>query len=33
MIVLDARAAMDWLLQTQAGQRIEQRLYAGNGPW
>jgi len=28
MIVLDASAAVDWLLQTPAGQRIEQRLYA-----
>jgi predicted nucleic acid-binding protein len=30
MIVLDASAAVDWLLQTPAGQRIEQRIYAGN---
>jgi predicted nucleic acid-binding protein len=30
MIVLDASAAVDWLLQTQAGQRIEQRIYAQN---
>jgi predicted nucleic acid-binding protein len=29
MIVLDASAAVDWLLQTPAGQRIEQRIYAG----
>ena len=29
MIVLDASAAVDWLLQTAAGQRIEQRIYAG----
>lgn len=28
MIVLDASAAVDWLLQTTAGQRIEQRIYA-----
>lgn len=28
MIVLDASAAIDWLLQTPAGQRIEQRIYA-----
>lgn len=28
MIVLDASAAVDWLLQTAAGQRIEQRIYA-----
>jgi len=27
MIVLDASAAIDWLLQTPAGQRIEQRIY------
>lgn len=31
MIVLDASAAVDWLLQTPAGQRIEQRIYAGPG--
>lgn len=30
MIVLDASAAVDWLLQTQAGQRIEQRIFARN---
>jgi predicted nucleic acid-binding protein len=30
MIVLDASAAVDWLLQTQAGQRIDQRIYARN---
>ena len=30
MIVLDASAAVDWLLQTSAGQRIEQRIYARN---
>jgi len=30
MIVLDASAAVDWLLQTPAGQRIEQRIYASN---
>lgn len=29
MIVLDASAAVDWLLQTAAGRRIEQRIYAG----
>ncbi len=28
MIVLDASAAVDWLLQTAAGQRIERRIYA-----
>ena len=28
MIVLDASAAIDWLLQTPAGLRIEHRLYA-----
>ena len=27
MIVLDASAAVDWLLQTPAGQRIEKRIY------
>ncbi len=30
MIVLDASAAVDWLLETPAGQRIEQRIYARN---
>lgn len=30
MIVLDASAAVDWLLQTLAGQRIETRIYSGN---
>jgi predicted nucleic acid-binding protein len=30
MIVLDASAAVDWLLQTPAGQRIEQRIYSTN---
>src|SRR5579864_3147739 len=30
MIVLDASAAVDWLLQTPAGQHIEKRLYARN---
>jgi predicted nucleic acid-binding protein len=30
MIVLDASAVVDWLLQTAAGQRIEQRIYARN---
>jgi predicted nucleic acid-binding protein len=28
MIVLDASAAIDWLLQTPAGQRIEQRIFS-----
>jgi predicted nucleic acid-binding protein len=28
MIVLDASAAVDWLLRTAAGQQIEQRIYA-----
>ena len=27
MIVLDASAAVDWLLQTPAGERIERRIY------
>ena len=30
MIVLDASAAIDWLLQTAAGQRIERRIYSHN---
>jgi predicted nucleic acid-binding protein len=30
MIVLDASAAVDWLLQTPAGERIERRIYAQN---
>ena len=30
MIVLDASAAVDWLLQTTAGQRIENRIYSRN---
>lgn len=30
MIVLDASAAVDWLLQTIAGQGIEQRIYSRN---
>ena len=30
MIVLDASAAVDWLLQTSAGQRIESRVYSRN---
>jgi predicted nucleic acid-binding protein len=30
MIVLDASATVDWMLQTPAGQRIEQRIYARN---
>lgn len=28
MIVLDASAVVDWLLQTPAGRRIEKRIYA-----
>ena len=28
MIVLDASAAIDWLLQTATGQRIERRIYS-----
>jgi predicted nucleic acid-binding protein len=30
MIVLDASAAVDWLLQTPEGQRIENRIYSRN---
>jgi predicted nucleic acid-binding protein len=30
VIVLDASAAVDWLLQTSAGQRIEKRIYSHN---
>lgn len=30
MIVLDASAAIDWLLQTPAGRHIENRIYARN---
>jgi predicted nucleic acid-binding protein len=30
MIVLDASAAVEWLLQTPAGQRIEHRIYSRN---
>jgi predicted nucleic acid-binding protein len=30
VIVLDASAAVDWLLQTSAGQRIENRICAHN---
>jgi predicted nucleic acid-binding protein len=30
MIVIDASAAVDWLLQTSAGQRIEDRIYSHN---
>jgi predicted nucleic acid-binding protein len=30
VIVLDASAAVDWLLQTSAGQRIEERIYSHN---
>ncbi len=29
MIVLDASAAVDWLLQTSVGRLIEQRIYTG----
>jgi predicted nucleic acid-binding protein len=28
VIVLDASAAVDWLLQTSAGRRIEERIYS-----
>lgn len=30
MIVLDASAAIDWLLQTPAGKQIENRIYSRN---
>ena len=30
MIVLDASAAVDWLLQTSAGKNIEKRIYLRN---
>jgi predicted nucleic acid-binding protein len=30
LIVLDASAAIDWLLQTAAGQQIEKRIYSRN---
>jgi len=30
MIVLDASAAVDWLLQTSAGRTIEKRIYSHN---
>ncbi|PYT78849.1 MAG: VapC toxin family PIN domain ribonuclease [Acidobacteria bacterium] len=30
MIVLDASAAVDWLLQTSAGRSIESRIYSRN---
>lgn len=30
MIVLDASATVDWLLQTSAGRKIEARIYSGN---
>ena len=30
MIVLDASAVVDWLLQTDAGWRIENRIYSGS---
>ena len=29
MIVLDASAAIDWILQTAVGRRIEKRIYSG----
>ena len=29
MIVLDTSAALDWLLQTPAGRRIEERIFSG----
>jgi predicted nucleic acid-binding protein len=32
VIVLDASAAVDWLLQTSAGQRVESRIYSHNEP-
>jgi predicted nucleic acid-binding protein len=31
MIVLDASAVVDWMLQTPAGQRIEERIYEPSG--
>lgn len=30
MIVLDASAVIDWMLQTPAGQRIEKRIFSHN---
>jgi predicted nucleic acid-binding protein len=30
MIVLDASAAIDWLLQTSAGERVQARIYSRN---
>src|SRR5579864_4273151 len=30
MIILDASAAVDWLLQTSAGRRIENRIFSRN---
>jgi predicted nucleic acid-binding protein len=30
VIILDASAAVDWLLQTSAGQHIEKRIYSRN---
>ena len=30
MIVLDASAVVDWLLQTSAGQSVEKRIYSRN---
>jgi predicted nucleic acid-binding protein len=30
VIVLDACAALDWLLQTSAGRRIEERMFSGH---
>ena len=29
MVVLDASAALDWLLQTPAGRRIDERIFSG----
>lgn len=30
MIVLDASAAIDWMLQTPAGQRVDKRIFSQN---
>lgn len=30
MIVLDASAAIDWILQTPAGQRVDKRIFSQN---
>lgn len=30
MIVLDASAAIDWMLQTAAGQRVDKRIFSQN---